>query len=127
MAAFTVEHIDHVEVMVRDINAAATWYEDVLGLKETHRWEPEPVFLEANNTALALFKADGARANPGTDVHWHRVAWRTNQQGFEDAQRYLREKGIKFRGPVDHEIAWSIYFENPDGNPLEITYYVHAS
>jgi hypothetical protein len=31
-----------VEVFVSDIAVAAKWYEDVLGLKEMTRWEPEP-------------------------------------------------------------------------------------
>lgn len=126
MPAFSVQQIDHVEVMVRNIDAAAQWYSEVLGLKETHRWNPEPVFLEANGTALALFQANGERSSPGTAVHWHRVAWRTDKDGFEAAQQHLRDRGIKFRGPIDHEIAWSIYFDDPDGNPLEITYYVAA-
>jgi catechol-2,3-dioxygenase len=56
-------------------------------------------------------------------LRWHRVAWRTDQNGFASAQLLLKERGVKFRGPVDHEIAESIYFEDLDGNPLEITYY----
>lgn len=123
MAAFAVQQIDHVEVFVTDLDAAAAWYGDVLGLTETHRWDPEPVFLEANGTALALFRANGPRAAKTAGAHWHRVAWRTDQPGFEAAQRHLRDRGIRFRGPVDHDISLSIYFEDADGNPLEITWY----
>lgn len=123
MAQFSVQQIDHVEVMVNDLNAAANWYNRVLGLRETHRWDPEPIFLEANGTALALFQASGPRAAAGAGAHWHRVAWRTDKAGFESAQQHLRELGIQFRGPIDHDIALSIYFEDPDANPLEITYY----
>ncbi len=25
--------------------------------------------------------------------------------------------------PVDHRVAWSLYFSDPDGNPFEITCY----
>lgn len=25
--------------------------------------------------------------------------------------------------PVDHEVSWSIYFKDPDGNPFEDTTY----
>jgi catechol 2,3-dioxygenase len=124
--SFSVEHIDHVEVFVRDLDRAARWYGEVLGLREIHRWDPEPVFIGAGETCLALFQAStDAPAVPAADAasrpHWHRVAWHTDPAGFEAAQVHLSKLGITFRGPVDHEIAWSIYFNDPDGNPLEIT------
>jgi len=120
---FRVDAIDHVEVFVRDIENAARWYADVLGLEEEARWDPEPVFLAAGSSALALFRAkpDAPLQRPRDGCGWHRVAWATSKGGFESAQRHLSEKRIPFRGPIDHEIAWSIYFEDPDGNPLEIT------
>ena len=131
---FSVSQIDHVEVMVRDLDAAACWYREVLGLVEQRRWDPEPVMIggATGGSLLALFLAgDGgetgaaAAANPhGAGPHWHRVAWRTDRAGFAAAQRHLTDRGIPFRGPIDHGIAWSIYFHDPDGNPLEITYYL---
>ena len=127
--SFAVERIDHVEVFVRDIDAAIRWYADVLGLSEIHRWNPEPVMIGAGGTMLALFRT--SQAAPATtdprsrhDLGWHRVAWRTTKTGFEAAQQHLRERGIKFRGPIDHDIAWSIYFNDPDGNLLEVTHYL---
>ena len=29
--------------------------------------------------------------------------------------------------PVDHQVAWSLYFSDPDGNPFEITCYDYDS
>src|SRR3990172_2596518 len=125
---FAVDRIDHVEVFVRDIDAAIRWYADVLGLCEIHRWDPEPVMIGAGGTMLALFLAKpdapattSLRSNEG--VGWHLVAWRTTKSGFEAAQHHLTKCGIRFRGPVDHNLAWSVYFNDPDGNLLEITYY----
>ncbi len=111
--SFSVEAIDHVEVFVRDIDAAIRWYADILGLAELHRWEFVPVLIGASGTMPALF-----RARPGSPstterrsregVGRHRVAWRTTKSGFDAAQRHLPERGIRFRGPIDHDIAWSI-------------------
>jgi catechol 2,3-dioxygenase-like lactoylglutathione lyase family enzyme len=121
--SFAVQGIDHVEVFVRDLDAAARWYADVLGLELMGRWDPEPWMIGAGGNKLALFlKADGSRASD--DAGWHRVAWRTDRAGFDAAQKHLREKGVKFRGPVDHGSAFSIYFTDPDGNRLEITHYI---
>ncbi len=124
MATFGVDRIDHVEVFVQDIDAAARWYADVLGLAEVARWDPEPVMIGAGETCLALFRAapgEPARADRSNTRGWHRVAWAASPRGFEEAQRHLSSRGIKFRGPIDHGIAWSIYFADPDHNLLEIT------
>ena len=122
---FAVERIDHVEVFVRDLEAAAQWYADVLGLREVTRWDPYPIMIGAGGTMLALFQADGPRPavpEPRTP-HWRRVAFRTDAAGFKAAQEHLASQGVAFEGPVDHERAWSIYFTDPDGNTLEITTY----
>lgn len=125
--SFVARRIDHVEVLVGDLEAAARWYSRVLGLEEVARWDPEPVMISAGGTKLALFRASepGANANPQGQgrARWHRVAFLTDEEGFATAQEHLRSLSIPFRGPVDHGLAWSIYFQDPDGNPLEITYY----
>jgi catechol 2,3-dioxygenase-like lactoylglutathione lyase family enzyme len=122
---FKVRSIDHVEVFVRDIPAAIRWYGETLGLVEIQRWDPEPVMVGAGGTMLALFKAPpGARPwseKEADGMRWHRVAWLTDRDGFEAAQKHLAAKGIAFRGPVDHGKSHSIYFHDPDGHPLEIT------
>lgn len=122
--SFAVDRIDHVEVFVRDIEQACQWYERVLGLKEMSRWDPEPVMIGAGDTKLALFRAhrDGRPESHG--LAWHRVAWKTNAAGFEASQEHLRKLGVSFRGPVDHQVARSIYFADPDGHLLEITHYL---
>ena len=122
---FQVQSIDHVEVFVRDIPAAIRWYGDVLGLVELQRWDPEPVMIGAGSTKLALFLAPaGAPAwsdKIAAAMRWHRVAWLTDRIGFEAAQKHLAVMGVAFRGPVDHGQSASIYFQDPDGHPLEIT------
>jgi catechol-2,3-dioxygenase len=123
---FSVRQIDHVEVFVRDLEASVRWYAEVLGLREVCRFEPHPIMIGIGGTMLALFQARGERGANGTSPHWHLTAWQTDPEGFAAAQEHLRELGVPFRGPVDHDIAWSIYFDDPDGNPLEITYYKAA-
>ena len=126
--SFAVARIDHVELYVRDIPASAAWYRDVLGLETVEAWGPEPCFIGREGIYLALFQAapDAPAPTPGsvpTPMRFNRVAFRTDRAGFEAAQKHLKEKGVPFRGPVDHDIAFSLYFDDPDGHPLEITWY----
>jgi len=121
---FSVRNIDHVEVFVSDIAGAKEWYSQVLGLREMARWDPEPLMIGAGNTKLALFAASERHSLSPGRAGWHRVAWLTDEKGFAAAQEHLKSLQISFRGPIDHGIAQSIYFTDPDGNPLEITCYV---
>lgn len=129
---FSVERIDHVEVFVRDLDASARWYGEVLGLEEVRRWDPEPVMIGVGDTKLALFRASPETVSLDRDTEggedrsprWRRVAWHVNTEGFEAAQRHLGDRDVPFEGPIVHgRQTRSIYFEDPDGNLLEITTY----
>ncbi len=126
--SYAVDRIDHVEVYVRDVEVAASWYDKVLGLKEVRRWDPGPVMIEAGGTKIALFKAkregpDNSDDDNQPPIRWRRVAWVVASDRFAGAQDHLRACGVAFDGPIDHGGAVSIYFRDPDGNPLEITCY----
>ncbi len=121
--SFQVNGIDHVEVYVRDLDASVRWYRDVLGLEEQMRWDPEPVMIGRGSTRLALFRAEAGARQSSEGLRFIRVAWSTDREGFQVAQKHLAALGISFRGPVDHCRAFSIYFTDPDGHPLEITTY----
>ena len=127
--AFRVKHIDHVELLVPDIRKTEALYKKVLGLKRVHAWDPEPIMIGAGGTNLALFtsRAQGRKTRPAKGGHrvgygYLRVAFLTSTKGFEKAQRQLKKLGIPFRGPIDHDLTYSIYFHDLNGLPLEITH-----
>ena len=55
------------------------------------------------------------------------IALATSAEGLLAWQRHLALALGKEPPRVDHEVSWSIYFEDPDGNPFEITTYDHAA
>ncbi|MEE8524127.1 MAG: VOC family protein [Thermoanaerobaculia bacterium] len=121
---FRVERLDHVELFVRDLEAAVSWYRRVLGLEEIRRWDPHPVMIGRGGTMLALFRDRGDEEPRAPALgNFRRVAWLTDGAGFEAAQSHLKELGVAFDGPIDHDGPRSIYFVDPDGHPLEITTY----
>jgi catechol 2,3-dioxygenase-like lactoylglutathione lyase family enzyme len=129
-----LEGIDHVAISVRDVEAAANWYIDVLGFERRYQemWEGIPIFIGKGTTAIALFpvrsdeRASSAKAATAAsargEVRMHHLAFRANRENFLAAQEELKQRGIQFEFQ-DHEISQSIYFHDPDGHNLEITTY----
>lgn len=132
MSRFAVAGLDHVHVYVRDRGAAARWYGAVLGLRRDRRfasWSREaggPLTLTAADgvTHVALF-ADERRAGHGTTI-----ALRTDGDGFAAFAKRAGRLPLfdKRRRPAqprmqDHDQSLSLYFSDPDGNPLELTTY----
>jgi catechol 2,3-dioxygenase-like lactoylglutathione lyase family enzyme len=121
-----LEGIDHVAMSVRDVEAAANWYIDVLGFERRHQgmWDGIPVFIGKGTTAIALFPArsDRTSAPERGGVQMLHLAFRASGKNFLAAQEELKQRGIQFEFQ-DHEISHSIYFSDPDGHKLEITTY----
>ena len=129
-----VARIDHVHVEVSDRDTAADWFDAVLGLKrhaDLAHWADDPM------GPLILCAGDGAPAlslfaRPGKPVsRASTLAFRTTATGF---LRFVADAGALnvtsdgatplTRGDiVDHDVAWSIYFVDPDQNRFELTTY----
>ena len=131
-SGFKVSQIDHVHVYVADRRAAARWYADVLGLEVCHEIDGEDdggplvVSSDGGSTGLALFKARPGAARTSTTV-----AFRVGGRGFLEflgRLASLRVEGEDGRAlaasdVVDHDYCYSVYFNDPDGNPYELTTY----
>jgi catechol-2,3-dioxygenase len=55
------------------------------------------------------------------------IALAASAQQFMAWQAHLESCLRQAVPAVDHQVAWSIYFADPDGNPYEITCYDHAA
>jgi catechol 2,3-dioxygenase-like lactoylglutathione lyase family enzyme len=121
--------IDHVELFVPGRHEAAAWYQKVLGFEivEEHvDWAVEggPLMItnDGGDTMLALFKGPSQEGEKVRGLR--RLAFRV---GAEDFVRFL-EDSPKWRDePVgeakNHGKAFSVYFADPWGTPLEVTTY----
>jgi catechol-2,3-dioxygenase len=136
MPAISVEGIDHVHVQVANRETAAEWFERVLGLQivtEFTSWAKDPrgpLFLVTREgvRCLALFEEPNTKKNRKGD---HTIAFKVSAREFMELVRHLDElqlskiDGSKLsrKDVVDHELSWSIYFTDPDGNRFELTTY----
>lgn len=120
------QRIDHVHVYVADRAAAEAWYASVLGfarVPELAFWAPDngPLTIVdgSGSVHLALFEraAEKCRSVIALGVNWREfLAWRA----------HLTAALGRPIEAVDHQVSWSLYFVDPDGNPYEITSYEYA-
>lgn len=120
---FQIEALDHVALIVQDMERAVKWYQEVLGMERRYQdvWtgKRDPVVMATGNVQLALF-LPASEANRLThDLNEH-FAVRVDRANFEQARREIEERGIPSR-LSNHKICLSLYFFDPDGNQIEVT------
>ena len=134
---FKVDQIDHVELFVPDRREAVRWYERTLGLAvlpQFEDWTEDPhgplmISSDGGSTKLALFTGEPRRARP--TAGFHLVAFRVDGPGFLRFLEHVRthpvhdDAGDEIHSltPRDHGKAFSVYFNDPWGHPLEVTTY----
>ena len=102
---------------VRDIEAAKTWYGQVLGLTLLYDF-PSMAFFDLGGTRLYLQQAEA----PGPEsILYFRVA------DIEAAHAALAAKGVSFSRPPqmihrhpDGTEEWLAFFSDPEGRPLAL-------
>ena len=125
MTEFEIERLDHVAILVSDLEASATWYEKVLGLKryQLPEWGDYPIFMLAGKAGVALFPADKELSVSKTHAKHLRIdhfAFNLTLPNFEKAKIKYKELGIKYNFQ-DHHYFHSIYIKDLDGHTVELT------
>ena len=119
----TLKSIDHIHVFVANLNAAMTWYKETLGLipmAELEFWAKDggPLMISdrGKRVHIALFESAPVKCRST-------IALGVGAAEFMAWKHHLGEKfGRKLRHE-NHAISWSLYFNDPDENPYEITSY----
>ena len=126
-----VESLGHVVLKVADLERSELFYNGVLGMPVCARFDEQGMkmtfFSLGDHHDLAIAEVSGEDASPGEQaVGLHHVAFcigKTLDQLLE-AKAHLEAAGIT-PDPVDHEVTKSLYFDDPDGNNVEL--YVDVS
>ena len=115
--------IGHAHLKVRDLQRSVDFYTRFLGLHVTEQVDNAYVFLTggAFHHEIALQNVGSNAPHPpahGTGLY--HVAFEVpDKRSFAVAYRTLTSAGIPV-ATVDHYISWAMYFDDPDGNGLEI-------
>ena len=113
-----VTGVDFVTLPTRDWEAAKEFYGTVLGLPFGKQWGEMPAGeFEAGNLTLAVMQSDafGLEFKP----HTAPVAFQVDD--VEAARAELESRGVTFlRDTLDSGVCHQAFFEDPDGNMLDI-------
>ena len=124
---YGVETIDHIAIPVRDLETNQRFYIDMLGLKfKTTRRNPDgsprQTYVLAGENIIGLH-LPGVRARTSSS-NGPRIGVNVTSDRLERIERNLRSASYPFIGPIEHSVdaplVRSIYFDDPDGNHLEI-------
>jgi len=117
--------VDHLHIYVNDKKLAKEWYQKVLGFEvvdhlSNYSTSKGPLTLSdaKDSINLAIFERESFSSITS-------IAFKTNGENFLLWKKRL-EQFKSLKRCVDHEISFSLYFNDPFGHNHEITSYEHS-
>lgn len=137
--SFAIEKIHHVAYRCKDAKETVEWYQKNLNMgfvlafaedyvPSTKAYDPYMhIFLDAGNgNVLAFFELPNQPkmgSDPNTPDWVQHLALKVkDEQALLSAKAQLEANGIDVVGVTNHGIFHSIYFFDPNGHRLELTY-----
>jgi catechol 2,3-dioxygenase-like lactoylglutathione lyase family enzyme len=132
--------LNHVAYVTKDTAATTRFYTEVLGMKLVGHAIDDSVgstgeksrflhtfFEMADGSCIAFFEIEGQQHDHHDTPlpRWaaHLALSLDSMDELTAAHRRLLDEGLEVRGVIDHEGTWnSIYFFDPNGVRLELTY-----
>ena len=139
-----IRKLHHVAYRCRNAHQTVAFYTQVLGLKFAHAVRNDKVpstrefyphlhiFFEMDDGSYVAFfelpTEDAMGFDPNTPGWVQHLALEVDDQAaLETWMERLRTHGVEFIGLTDHGFVRSIYFFDPSGHRLELTYRSVAS
>ncbi len=110
----------HLSLFVRDPEASARWYEDILGMEVTGRG-PQWVFLSygRKHHDIALICAGEGAVQGGLGLQHYGLEVEGDLEELRRLYAMLIDKGVAVVKTTDHKVGYGVYFTDPDGNCFE--------
>jgi predicted enzyme related to lactoylglutathione lyase len=118
----TVTGVDFVSVPTQDLDRAADFYENVVGLTPGPRWQRpgQPAMgaeFETGTVTIALMASEAF----GIEFSPHRVPIALHVDDVAIARAELESRGVTFMGDIiDSGVCYQALFRDPDGNVLDL-------
>jgi catechol 2,3-dioxygenase len=117
--------VGHVHLKVADIERAVAFWRDIMGMDLIQRYGEQAAFLSWGgyhhhvglNTWYSAGGAPPAKHNTGL---FHAAFLYPTRDALVKAARRVADAGVEIYGHADHGVSIALYFDDPDGNGIEI-------
>lgn len=117
--------IGHVHLRVSDLDRSIAFYGDLLGFSLQQKFGDEAAFLGAggyhHHIGLNTWSSrNGPPTPPGHAGLYHAAILYPDNQSLAVAVKRVLDAGIDVYGAADHGVSIAFYFDDPDGNGIEV-------
>ena len=120
--------LGHVVLRVRDLARSEAFYTKVLGLKVTGRIPGMMLFMAAGDDSHDLALVQVGNDAPGPEANrvgmYHLAYQVESREELRRWHQHLKENGVPIVGSSDHGVSLGVYFLDPDGIEIEMSYEV---
>jgi catechol 2,3-dioxygenase len=116
-----IDHIERVDLRVRDIEASLRFYRDVVGLEPVDQGANEVSLRAPEGPVMLRLSSDGvtAPAERRATGLFHVAIRFPTRAALGDALARLASAGYEI-GAGDHLVSEALYIDDPDGNGVEL-------
>ncbi len=117
--------IGHIHLRVSDLERAIAFYRDVMGFELQQKFADQAAFLSAggyhHHIGLNTWQSRGGTPPPlGHTGLYHTAFLYPDRAALGRALQRVIDAGVTISGAADHGVSEAIYFDDPDGNGIEI-------
>ncbi|MEL7125795.1 MAG: VOC family protein [Pseudomonadota bacterium] len=117
--------VGHIHLKVTDLDRAVHFYSAVLGFTVTQRYGDQAAFLAAgdyhHHIGLNTWHSKGAGPAPVRAAGLYHAAFVfPDRASLGAALQRVLDHGTNLDGAADHGVSEAVYFNDPDGNGIEL-------
>ncbi|MDJ1016169.1 MAG: VOC family protein [Paracoccaceae bacterium] len=117
--------VGHIHLKVSDLERSIAFYREVLGFELQQRYGRRAAFLSAggyhHHIGLNTWESRrGTRPAGGTTGLYHVAFVYPDRAALGRAIGQVVDAGVELLGAADHGVSEAVYFNDPDGNGIEL-------